>query len=428
MKNSIYDINNLKFLYRTNPETELNPVLELYRGKIYCNILKNFIFISIKNLGKEIFSIKKSYPRTLTNILSSWLFVLYSKYDFLDDPFLPSNYPLTESLELIFTDLVKYNKELDNVSDKINKIMTELKKNYAYNLQMLKKYASSDYYNKLKGNYTITKKITKHVRNDKDVLFYNFNIHVGFYIRDKRLSNIVSNIILPKSVYDKCYQNYSGDENKMDTYLWIILFRYQLLGSNNHQLGVLPKIFTKMKQDFGLNYECFASSINFTLGNYCSIYYDVEKYFGSKGSFFNMCPISGTYGFNPPYQKDIIDEGVCRIFTCLSKAELNSHNLTFIITIPIWDLEGKKKMIELFKTEFDYPQIDYGEFEIIKKIKASKYFSGLCMIPKEKFTYIDHNFHLYKNATIQNTYVIVLSTIKKNDYAERIGKYNFNLC
>ena len=132
IENKIFNQNNLKFLYRTNPETELNPVLELYRGKIYCNILKNFIFISIKNLGKEIFSIKKSYPRTLTNILSSWLFVLYSKYNFLDDPFLPSNYHLTESLELILTDLVKYNKELENVSDKINKIMTELKKNYAY--------------------------------------------------------------------------------------------------------------------------------------------------------------------------------------------------------------------------------------------------------------------------------------------------------
>ena len=32
------------------------------------------------------------------------------------------------------------------------------------------------------------------------------------------------------------------------------------------------------------------------------------------------------------------------------------------------------------------------------------------MIPKEKFTYIDHNHLLVKNKTIQNTYVIVIST------------------
>jgi hypothetical protein len=36
------------------------------------------------------------------------------------------------------------------------------------------------------------------------------------------------------------------------------------------------------------------------------------------------------------------------------------------------------------------------------------------MIPKEKFTYIDHNFELYKNKTIQNTYLIVLSNTNFN--------------
>ena len=45
------------------------------------------------------------------------------------------------------------------------------------------------------------------------------------------------------------------------------------------------------------------------------------------------------------------------------------------------------------------------------------------MIPKEKFTYVDHNFELYKNKTIQNTYVIVLSnTDQKFDF---IKTYDF---
>ena len=42
-------------------------------------------------------------------------------------------------------------------------------------------------------------------------------------------------------------------------------------------------------------------------------------------------------------------------------------------------------------------------------MKTSKFYIGLRMIPKEQFTYIDHNFELYKNKTIQNTYVIILS-------------------
>jgi hypothetical protein len=66
--------------------------------------------------------------------------------------------------------------------------------------------------------------------------------------------------------------------------------------------------------------------------------------------------------------------------------------------------------------------IDYGEFPIIEMIKQSEYFRSMRMIPKEKFTYIDHNFELYKNKTIQNTYVIILSnttidTNKFNDYS-----------
>ena len=49
---------------------------------------------------------------------------------------------------------------------------------------------------------------------------------------------------------------------------------------------------------------------------------------------------------------------------------------------------------------------------IIKTIKKSKYFQGLRMISKNDFTYIDYNFHLFKNTTIQNTYLIVLSNFK----------------
>ena len=77
---------------------------------------------------------------------------------------------------------------------------------------------------------------------------------------------------------------------KIDIYIWTIIYRYQLLGSNNNQLGVLPNVLMKMKKDFDLNFECFASAINSTFDSYCSIYYDMEKYFGSKGSFFNLTP------------------------------------------------------------------------------------------------------------------------------------------
>ena len=70
-----------------NMNEEISPILELFRGKVYANILKSFIYNCVNNLGTKIFSIKKSYPRTITNLLSSWFFTLYSDYDFSGDPF-----------------------------------------------------------------------------------------------------------------------------------------------------------------------------------------------------------------------------------------------------------------------------------------------------------------------------------------------------
>ena len=69
------------------------------------------------------------------------------------------------------------------------------------------------------------------------------------------------------------------------------------------------------------------------------------------------------------------------------------------------------------------PNINYGDFEIINEIKESKFFKGLRMISKEKFTYIDHNFGLYKNKTIQDTYIIILSNTNINPTI--IDNYNF---
>ena len=59
---------NMSFTFKQNKPTILSPLLEIYRGKVYIKILKSFINDSIKCFGKEIFSIKKSCIRNLTNI------------------------------------------------------------------------------------------------------------------------------------------------------------------------------------------------------------------------------------------------------------------------------------------------------------------------------------------------------------------------
>ena len=417
---------NIKYSYKPNKSQELNPILELYRGKIYANILKSFIYNCTKELGTKIFSIKKSYPRTITNLLSSWFFTLYAEYDFSGDPFFPNNYTNIEPLKQTLLDFSKYDPSIDNIHSKVDIILEKLVKDYENSLNNLEEYKNSEYYFGKKEQYDITLKKNYHTRGETKILFYKYDISYPFKLRDKRQENIINNILIPEYIYLKLKNKYNGPDDKLDMYIWIIIYRYQLLGSNNNQLGVLPNILERMNKDFGLSFECFASAINSTSNNYCSIYYDVEKYFGSCGSFFNLIPNSGTFGFNPPYQKEVMDNGITRILFYLDEANNNNKELTFIITIPIWDKLGKKIMKYSYPEKNRIPKIEYDDFTSINKIFNSKYFKAKLMVSKDKFTYLDHNFHLYKNVTIQHTYILVLSTRKFN-FQEILNTYQFNI-
>lgn len=406
---------NSKIIFKN--KLTIDPILELYRGKIYCQIIKMFIQIVTQNLGTVIFSVKKSFPRTLTNLLSSWMFTLYAFESNNNDPFFPDFFQNSQPLKITLLDFCKYDETDRDYNNIVDKIINEFIEFLGIQIDILNKYKTSPFYLNSKDNYHITKKLFNQKRNEDMVSFYKFKIIVLFGIKDKRLVNILDNVLLPIDVYNKLKCNYTGNAKDMDVILWIIIFRYQLLGSNNHQLGILPDIINEMVNDYDLKFECFASSINSTLENYCSIYYDLEKFFGSKGNFFKIELSEGTYSFNPPYQKDIMDKGVKRLLGFLENSKNNNKNLTFIMTIPIWDKEGQEILNQ-------HNKIDYGDFEIIKDIKKSPYFIGLRLISKDEFTYLDHNFKLYKNKTIQNTYIIMLSTDANIDFS-KILNYQF---
>lgn len=415
------DTLNFELYYKDNINSEINLDKELFRGELYCHLLKQFTKSCLQNLNEKIFSHKKNYTRTITNLLASWFFTLYQEYDFSFDEFFPSNYKNNDEL---IKKILKDYCSLDDVIDldiKIYNIINDLYKCYEDTLEKLEKYI------KKSNNIIVYKNETSHERNNKKILFYNFNIsYIGFTMCNK-LNNIINNIMIPVEQYNEMKNRYNNldsqdniDYNQMDTIIWIILFRYQLLSSNNNQLAVIPSIYNKMITDFNLSVECFASAINSSLDYFCSIYYDVEKHFGSIGNFFNIEPIRGVYSFNPPYQYDVISNGILKIITHMEKTK---EKLTFIITIPIWDNEGKQIMLDN-NMENNNNIIKYDDFEIMNVIRKSQYFRGLRMISKDDFTYMDHNFYLFKNKTIQNTYVIIMSNYE-NNYIDKINLYNF---
>ena len=216
---------------------------------------------------------------------------------------------------------------IDNLQNKINNIITDLFNGYKVLLCNLNQNISKN-----NINIIVTKNIIVQSRYSVDVQFYKFDISVSLenensiIIANNKLNNIINNIIIPVDQYNKMVTRYTNNMSNdtlndtinqdnisnLDSILWIILYRYQLLSSNNNQLAVLQNILDKMETDFNLSCECFASGINGSFPIYSSIYYDVEKYFGSIGSFFNIVPIRGTYSFNPPYQFDIITNGIIK--------------------------------------------------------------------------------------------------------------------
>ncbi len=402
-------------------EIKIYPVLEIFRGIKYDEILKSFIFDTNSNLGKDIFNQKKNYIRTLTNIIASWMFSLYSIYDFKFDNFFPNNCSNNTNLKNTLINFTKFNKNLTNNNQVVDKIISNLNKSYNEALKKLDEYKKSDSFNSSKYFYNLEKTEINQNRYGQNKRFYKFKIFTEIKTFSNRLKNILNNILIPVDIYDRLKDKYSGKQEFFDILIWTMTYRYQILGSNNNQLGVLPENLLKLKEDFGVNFELFGSSINFTLDNYCSLYFDVEKYFGSSGNFFNFDIKSGVYSFNPPYQNDIIEKGISKLLNVL---EDDKNLYTFIITIPIWDNIGKKIM------KFKYPEkklvqeIDYEDFSIVKKILGSKFFKIKLMISKNNFTYLDHNFHLFKNSTIQNTYVIILSNDSSTDFS-KINEYNF---
>lgn len=407
------------FIENIYEKKDIHIKMELYRGIEYCKLHDDFLKSCLKNLNCSVFNIKKKYSRTISNLLSSWMFTLYSNYNFNDDPFFPTNYNYFDNLKETLYDYISI-YEIENKDEKVNKIISDLTNNYKKVLLNLSKYKNID-----DKNIILSKNSYFESRDGKLIEFIKFNINHKIKIFNFKLNNILKNIIIPKNVYVKIKKKINKKYKHLDKdkWIWIILFRYQLLSSNNNQLAVLPNVIKKMETDFNLKFETFGSAINTNTKNFCSLYYDIEKYFGSMGNFFNTNFLEGCFSFNPPYQKDIIDKGIKKILTCLNDSEILDLKLTFLITIPIWDINGKNEMKKI-NCENNNNKIDYKDMNIIKVIKKSKYFRGLRMISKNDFTYIDYNFHLFKNTTIQNTYLIVLSNFK-NNYIEKINNYDF---
>lgn len=106
--------------------------------------------------------------------------------------------------------------------------------------------------------------------------------------------------------------------------------RYEYLHLSNHGLAFDYASNGHLKKD-GL--ECFASAFNHYFDHYCSAFPDLEKAFGSLGSFFDQeSPILQTHKtlyINPPFDESLVQ--------AINDRVLSISGLKLHIVLPDWD-------------------------------------------------------------------------------------------
>jgi len=203
------------------------------------------------------------------------------------------------------------------------------------------------------------------------------------------------------------------DNYNVDVLIWCLVKRYIYLKSYNQQLAVHPQTMKEMKQKFKVGFELFGSALNTYFDKYCSLFYDIEKYFGSFGSLNFFTPIKGNYTMNPPFDENLIKNSAKMIISSLKKSK---DNLRIFIWIPVWDSNGMEHIKKTCKDSKIYMQNIYGKYEGLEIIEKSGFMKCKRIICMQDITY--YNYMWFKNKIAANTYLITLDNHNKDDCKE----------
>ena len=257
------------------------------------------------------------------------------------------------------------------------------------------------YYNTFMKLIPVVKKnveIIKEHKNDLIILSLkdqnlSFSIHISLY---KHLLKNYS--IRNYNIYENITQDVSWI-NEFDERIFILFCRYNYLFSGSTQASIQPQLKKRLLEMLNIKIELFASGINSSYTTYCSLFYDIEKYFGSLGSFFKTEIKAGYYEINPPFEKDIIDNMFNKLYSELNLAEKNKRPLLFFIIIP---------QINLMNIKYYNKMSNFLKFK--KKFDKSEFL----------YMYYDETFSYAITRNIIDTYILIYHTsfikeaVKKN--------------
>ena len=379
--------NNKEIDYNYKFEYINTKKISIFKEILRENIIKKLINIfetELNNL-KNIKNISKLYKyNKLIELVQKWCWLQYNENT--KDYVIPYNRNNKYKFNVI-VNTINYLLKLSLNKNEL--IFVNLRKK-------IKKFLKEEYKNfkKLKGEYI---DIDKYIDNNDNIIlecYHNkkkYNVNINYTLYNRLLTKLKNNNI-DKNMYNIC--------------IFCLIFRYSYIDSINQQLAINNDIKYMFKK-YNINFELFGSAINTISDHYCSLYYDIEKYFGSKGNVFNINLYSGIYWCNPPYDEYIMKKIAIKLKNILD----TQTNIGFLITIPIWDKYTQNIIINnnIKSVERNYKKNDntndkekYKDYALYHILY--KYIKEELIIPKFRIPYFNHRLNQYIYAS--NTYML----------------------
>lgn len=238
---------------------------------------------------------------------------------------------------------------------------------------------------------------------------YTVNIINKNYVFKSKLKTRQFDFTIHTPMYNKLKDRYTEyklahpHNYELHDLIYALLIRYNTLNSSGHQWGIPIQIKDELRDTYGVNFECFASAINHHYKYYCSMFYDIEKYFMSLGNFQYVIYKKGFYIANPPYDQTLLENMVNMFITLLDKTK-PSDKLTFMFGLPNWSSDPK--------------------FTLHIKARESKYFLYQRVFKDKEMPWFDFESQKYKRIASSIRSVISNDpTIKESTIAEIVNHW-----
>eukprot|EP00980_Cylindrotheca_fusiformis_P013124 scaffold3297_cov132-Cylindrotheca_fusiformis.AAC.4 len=152
-------------------------------------------------------------------------------------------------------------------------------------------------------------------------------------------------LITAKEMFQNAIGAIDGLDDASDflKHLYCCLTRYETIKGAGYQCAVPPVAFEAAHNELGLGMtvECFASPFNCRYREYCSAFPDLERSFGSLGSFFDddsFFPSHGSFEANPPFVPETMHAMSSKLERILNHPKAAA--LSFLVIVPVWGASG----------------------------------------------------------------------------------------